>query len=55
MREQFIQILAQVLSNNIGQKLTHELATGIATVVNQAVAEVAAASDTQTLKSTPES
>ena len=36
MREIIIQAMAQALSNNIGQALTHELATGIATVVSQA-------------------
>lgn len=36
MRETIINTLAQALSNNIGQVLTHELATGIATVVSQA-------------------
>lgn len=36
MREIIIQAMAQALSNNIGQVLTHELATGIATVVSQA-------------------
>jgi len=38
-REQMIQILSHVLTNNVGQKLTLELATGIATVVNQALQE----------------
>jgi hypothetical protein len=37
MREQAIQALAESLSNNLGQTLTSELATGIATRVNQAL------------------
>lgn len=35
MREQIMQALATALSNNLGSKLTAELATGIATNVNQ--------------------
>lgn len=35
MREQIMQTLAQALSNNIDNKLTAELATGIATNINQ--------------------
>jgi len=35
MREQIINTLAQMLSSNIGNKLTNELATGIATTLNQ--------------------
>ncbi len=50
MREIIIQAMAQALSNNIGQVLTHELATGIATVVSQAAlaAEQAQATDEPT-------
>lgn len=33
-REEIINILAKALQNNLGQRLTDELATGIATVVN---------------------
>lgn len=49
MREIIIQAMAQALSNNIGQALTHELATGIATVVSQAAlqAEKVAANDNE--------
>lgn len=36
MHETLINALAQALHNNIGQRLTHELATGLATTVNQA-------------------
>jgi len=35
MREQIMQVLATALTNNIGSKLTSELATGIATNVHQ--------------------
>lgn len=35
MREQIINALLDMLRNNIGQKLTPELATGIATSLNQ--------------------
>lgn len=50
MRETIINTLAQTLSNNIDQKLTNELATGIATIVNQAAlaAEQAQATDEPT-------
>lgn len=34
MREQAIALLGQILQNNIGNRLTEELATGIATTVN---------------------
>lgn len=44
-REQLMSLLAQVLSSNVGNRLTAELATGIATVVNQAWLE--------TLRQTP--
>ena len=39
MREQTIQFLIQLLSANIGNKLTNELATGIVTTLNQALSE----------------
>lgn len=35
MRDQIMQALATALSNNIGNKLTAEVATGIATNVHQ--------------------
>lgn len=34
MREQVIALLGQILQNNVGNRLTEELATGIATTVN---------------------
>lgn len=37
MREQVINVLATALLNNVGNKLTNELANGIATAVNQAM------------------
>lgn len=40
MREELINILAQALANNIGQRLTDELATGIATVVNRGAMQI---------------
>lgn len=40
MREEIINILAQALHNNIGQRLTDELATGIATVVNRGAMQI---------------
>ena len=46
MREIIIQAMAQALSNNIGQVLTHELATGIATVVSQAALQAEKAQET---------
>lgn len=36
MREQLMQTLAQILANNVGNKLTMELANGIAVTINQA-------------------
>ncbi len=39
MREQIIQALAVMLQNNLGQRLTPELATGIATSLNQFMVE----------------
>ena len=35
MREEIMQILATALGSNLGNKLTPELATGIATIVHQ--------------------
>lgn len=35
MREQIMQVLATALSDNLGNRLTAELATGIATNINQ--------------------
>ncbi len=37
MREQVISTLNQLLSNNIGNRITPELATGILTTLNQAL------------------
>lgn len=34
MREQAIALLGQILQNNIGNRLTEEMATGIATTLN---------------------
>ena len=34
MREQIIALLGQLLQNNLGNRLTEELATGIATSLN---------------------
>lgn len=52
MREQVMQMLAQVLANNIGNKLTLEMANGIATTFNQAwtqLEEEAAKKDSKTV------
>ena len=40
MRENLVNILSQMLANNVGQRLTPELATGIATTFNQAAIQV---------------
>jgi len=37
MREEVMRVLATALSENIGNRLTAALATGIATTVNQAI------------------
>ena len=37
MHEQFINILGQILINNIGNKLTEELASGIVSNTNMAL------------------
>jgi len=37
MRQHIIDLLGQVLHNNIGNRLTAELATGIATTLNHAL------------------
>ena len=39
-RNQILELLTQALANNLGQKLTPELATGIATLVNQKAIEL---------------
>lgn len=43
MREKLVNILGQMLSNNVGQQLTAELATGIATTFSQAAIQMEAA------------
>ena len=40
MRESLVNILSQMLANNIGQRLTPELATGIADTFNQAATQL---------------
>ena len=40
MRETLVNILGQMLANNIGQRLTPELATGFATTFHQAIIQV---------------
>ena len=40
MREQVIALLGQILQNNVGNRLTEELATGIATTVNHHLMQV---------------
>ena len=45
MREHLVDILSQMLANNVGQKLTPELATGIATTFNQAALQLEAKAD----------
>ena len=42
MREQAIALLGQILQNNIGNRLTEEMATGIATTLNHHLMQVAA-------------
>jgi len=42
MREALVNILSQMLANNIGQRLTPELATGIANTFNQAAVQLEA-------------
>lgn len=42
-RNQILELLTQALANNLGQKLTPELATGIATLVNQKAIELVSA------------
>lgn len=42
-RNQILELLTQALANNLGQKLTPELATGIATLVSQKAIELMAA------------
>ena len=43
MREQIIKELVALLHDNLGQRLTPALATGIATLMNQAIAQIEAA------------
>ena len=53
MRESLVNILSQMLSNNLGQRLTPELATGIANTFNQAAIQLeaqAGETDTRTLQ-----
>lgn len=40
MREQAIALLGQILQNNIGNRLTEEMATGIATTLNHHLMQV---------------
>lgn len=40
MREQAIALLGQILQNNIGNRLTGEMATGIATTLNHHLMQV---------------
>lgn len=42
-RNQILELLTQALANNLGQKLTPELATGIATLVSQKAIELVSA------------
>ena len=42
MREQILNELGALLQDNLGQRLTPALATGIATLFNQAVAQIEA-------------
>ena len=42
-RKEILELLTQALANNLGQKLTPELATGIATLVSQKAVELMAA------------
>ena len=41
--KQILELLTQALANNLGQRLTPELATGIATLVNQKAIELVSA------------
>lgn len=40
MREQLMQVLAQILANNVGNKITMEMANGIAVTFNQAWTQI---------------
>ena len=42
MREQVIALLGQILQNNVGNRLTEELANGIATTMNHYLTQVEA-------------
>ena len=48
MREQIIKELVALLHDNLGQRLTPALATGIATLMNQAIALVEGTNDSRT-------
>lgn len=41
--KQILELLTQALANNLGQRITPELATGIATLVNQKAIELVSA------------
>ena len=47
MREQILKELAALLHDNLGQRLTPALATGIATLMNQAIAQVEGEEDSR--------
>lgn len=40
MREQIVNQLVAMLNNNVGNKLTYELGTGIATSINQFIMQL---------------
>ena len=48
MRERILNELAGLLHDNLGQRLTPALATGIATLMNQAIALVEGTNDSRT-------
>ena len=56
MREKILNELGALLRDNLGQRLTPALATGIATLFNQAVAaiEEAKAAEAETADNAPE-
>ena len=54
MRETLVNILSQMLANNIGQRLTPELATGIANTFNQAATQLEVQSEKATTADMPE-
>lgn len=53
MREQTMQALAQILANNVGNKLTVELANGLAVTFNQALDQIEAAEKAENTPSQP--